>query len=110
MTAQHREYASGKWNDLSLMEQLANTGSEIERTISWKKKGNIEYSRLAFNRALELLNLTILDEKNKKRLKELTRTREALVDHFLCDNTYNTTEDQWRNYFAGFTYAVRANK
>jgi len=34
MTAMHRELAAGRWFELSLVEQLANIGSEIERTIS----------------------------------------------------------------------------
>ena len=34
------------------MEQLANMGSEVERALNWKGKGNIEYTTLAFERAL----------------------------------------------------------
>ncbi|MFH0887052.1 MAG: hypothetical protein V1843_02670 [bacterium] len=63
MSHQHRELASGRWQSLSLMEQLANVGSEVERTISWRKKNNADYSRMAFDRALELLDLTIADRK-----------------------------------------------
>jgi hypothetical protein len=44
---------------LSLLEQLAYTGSEVERALNRAAKGNAEYSVLAFDRALELLDLTI---------------------------------------------------
>jgi len=102
----HKELASGKWFKFSLMEQLANVGSDVERTISWKKKGNKDYSNKAFDRALELLDLTIADPKNRKRLKEITRMREALVDYFLYDNEYGSTDELWQKYFFHFGYAA----
>lgn len=99
-------FESGRWYKLSLMEQLANVGSDIERTISWKKKGDLELSGQAFERALELLYFTIEDPKNRKRLKELCRMREALIDHFVYDNEYGTTDELWSNYFYDFAYAA----
>jgi len=102
----HKQLASGHWFKLSLVEQLANVGSDIERTIQWKKRGNIEYSQKAFERALELLDLTIADPKNKGRLKEVLRTREALVDHFVFDNEYSSTDESWQKYFFSFNYAA----
>ena len=110
MSIQHKELASGRWLSLTLMEQLANVGSEIERTIKWKQKGNSEYSAKAFDRALELLDLTIQDVKNRLRLKEILRVREALADHFVFENSYKTTETSWQKYFLGFTYAARVRR
>lgn len=112
MEYQHKNLAQGKWEKLSFWEQMANIGSEVERTISWKEKGNQEYSRMAFERALELIELTVDDPKNKKggRLKELLRTREAMIDHFCFDNEYKTTDEIWRNYFFAFNYACQLNK
>ncbi|MCM8796613.1 MAG: hypothetical protein NC923_01825 [Candidatus Omnitrophica bacterium] len=48
MNYQHQELANGRWFGLSLPEQLAHVGSEVERAISWNGKNNAEYSRLAF--------------------------------------------------------------
>lgn len=110
MTAQHKDLASGRWQTLSFLEQMANIGSEIERTISWKQKGNQEYQRLAFERALELLDLTIEDKNNRSRLHEIVRVREALADFFAFDNAYNSTSQQWQKYFFSFTYAARIHK
>jgi hypothetical protein len=88
------------------MEQLANVGSEVERALNWLKKNNPEYSRMAFHRALELLNLTIADPRHRYRLKELTRVREALLDFFLGENEYRSSEKSWRNYFYSFAFAA----
>jgi hypothetical protein len=91
---------------------MANIGSEIERTINWRNKGNPEYSRQAFERALELVDLTIDDPKNRApescgRLKEICRLREVLVDYFVYDNAYGSTDDLWQKYFYAFNYAAR---
>lgn len=102
----HKQLAAGRWFELSLVEQLANIGSDIERTIKWKKAGDNAYSRQAFERALELLFLTVEDPKNKKRLKEILRVREALIDHFVFNNVYATTDESWQRYFYNFNYAA----
>jgi hypothetical protein len=110
MTIQHKQLAAGRWNELSFCEQMANTGSEIERAVTWRKKGNTGYGNLAFERALELLFLTMNDRKNKTRLRELARVHEVLADHFVFDNTYQSTDESWQKYFFSFTYAARAHK
>ncbi len=102
----HKELASGRWFELSLVEQLANVGTDIERVIRWKQKGNETYSQQAFERALDLLDLTIADPKNKTRLKEIVRTREVLIDYFVYDNEYNSTDQSWQDYFFAFNYAA----
>jgi hypothetical protein len=89
---------------------MANIGSEIERTIKWRNAGNAEYMRMAFDRALELIDLTVSDFKNMKRLKEVLRTREALVDYFIYDNVYKTSDSIWRKYFFSFNYAASLRK
>lgn len=109
MSYQHQELATGRWFIFSLSEQLANIGSEVERTINWQNKGNRQYANNAFERALELLDLTIIDKKNIKRLKELTRLREVLVDYFFGDNQYSSSDQLWQKYFYAFNYAARIN-
>lgn len=106
MSIQHSSLAAGRWQTLSLAAQMANIGSEVERALNWRNKNNAEYSRLAVLRALELLNLTIADPRNRRRLKEITRVREALLDYFLGDNEFQSTEKSWRGYFYGFSYAM----
>ena len=110
MNYQHKQLAQGRWKELSFAEQMGNIGSEIERTIHWKEKGNPAYSDLAFERALELIDLTIADAKTGPRLRELTRTREALADHFVFSNEYRTTDECWKKYFFCFAYAARMHR
>ena len=81
MTYQHKELASGRWNKLSFCEQMANIGSEVERALIWRAKNNADYSRNAFERALELVDLTLDSVSSFARLKEVARVREAMVDY-----------------------------
>jgi hypothetical protein len=110
MSYQHQQLASGRWKEFSFFEQMANVGSETERAIIWKNKGNEEYKNLAFERALELLGLTIDDDRNKKRLPELTRVREILSDYFVFNNDYKSTDENWKKYFYSFNYASRLDR
>jgi hypothetical protein len=105
MSYQHKELAKGRWFELTFFKQMANIGSEIERAILWKDKNN-QYSVKAIERALELLDLSIADIKNRRHLKELTRLREALVDYFYFDNQFSSSDKLWRNYFYAFSYAA----
>ena len=106
----HKELSAGKWFSFSLSLQLADVGSEIGRAINWRNKNNLELSQGAFERGLELLDLTILDIKNRKQLRELLLLREFLADYFCFGNTYKSTEAQWNNYFISFNYLARTGK
>jgi len=110
MTAQHRELAAGRWFELSLVEQLGNVGSEVERALNWQQRGNDESRTMAVERALELLDLTIADARNLRRLKELTRVREVLIDYFYADNRFGSSPARWRTYFRAFAKAARAGR
>jgi hypothetical protein len=110
MNYQHKILAAGHWQDFSLIEQMANIGSEVERTIKWRQKNSPENSNAALIRALELLTLTIDDPKNIHRLKEITRVREILLDYFLGDNIFKSSDKIWQNYFNFFAYAARVKK
>ena len=98
-----------RWGRLSFFEQMANVGSEVERALDWRKKGNEPYCILAFERALELMDFTTELIKEYPRLKELKRLREVLVDYFVCENIYGSTPLSWHNYFYIFNYAARVS-
>ena len=107
MSYQHSRLAAGGWKKLSFYEQMAHVGSEVERAISWREKGNTTYCQNAFIRALELLFLTIDFCQKKSRLKELTRLYEVLVDDFAGKNEFCSSAKLWRHYFFPFAFAVK---
>ena len=106
MTALHTGLTDAKWQSFSLVEQLANVGSEVERANNRSSKGQAENCSKAIDRGLELLSLTIADPRHRGRLKELTRLREALLDYFLGPNEFGSSDAAWRRYFHAFGMAA----
>ena len=98
-----------RWKERSLLEQMSNIGSEVDRALNWKAKNNQPFCEKAVERALELLDLSLESTRKFPRLKELARTRECLVDYFYGDNEYQSSESQWRKYFLYFNLALRKN-
>jgi hypothetical protein len=109
MAHQHARLAAGRWQTLSLVEQLANVGSDVARARRWQGKDAVSCEK-ACVRALELLDLTIQDPRWKGRRKELTRTREILCDAMLGSLLYGTDLASLDCYFYHFAVAARANR
>lgn len=107
---QHRDLQENRWRQLSLVEQMANIGSEVERALGWRKKQNQPYADVANAHALELFDLTMGDARHKSGMKEIARARELWLDFFLGNNQYHQTEEQWHKYFYAFTFAARNKK
>ena len=94
---------------LSVIEQMANIGSEVSRAIHWKEKDETSM-HMAVYRSLELLALSVRDPKNSRGLKELLRVKECIADYFLGDNVYKFTDSWWQKYFLEYAIAARRGK
>ncbi|TSC93651.1 MAG: Uncharacterized protein CEN91_162 [Candidatus Berkelbacteria bacterium Licking1014_85] len=106
----HKNLSPKKWFSYSISEQMANIGSEVFRTISWRKKDK-KLSQLAFERSLELFDITIEDPKNLSvKNKEILRAREMWCDFIFGDNQYKQTDKLWQNYFYAFNFAARLER
>lgn len=105
----HRNLAEGRWFELSLSEQLGNIGSEYNRAIAAHRKGDPVRYQNACDRALELVELTIDDQRwrGKASLKELCRLKEE-VARTLFDE--QIPDPKLQAYFDGHAYAARINK
>jgi hypothetical protein len=55
-SAQHQSLAAGRWQTLSLAEQLGNVGSEVGRAVRAKTQHNDRRMWSALERALELFD------------------------------------------------------
>jgi hypothetical protein len=111
MPRQHRELAAGRWFTLSLAEQLGNIGSEVGRAISWREKGSGERAEHAAARALELLDLTLADERWRgPKRREIARVREAWCDAFFGEERTSAALSSWDAYFMPFAAMARARR
>lgn len=103
----HQNLSAGRWFELTLAEQLGNTGSEVGRAIQWNHKQEFNRRNQALDRAFDLLELTISDPRWRSRLKELCRVREVLADTFYGDNYYQDTPEALEKYFYQYALAAR---
>ncbi len=107
----HRELAAGRWQTLSLVEQMANIGSEASRTIRATGRGQEERATNAMARALELFDLTAIDPRWKgARRREVLRARELF-----CALRYSSAPPPGdaefvERYFLQFAVAARRGR
>ena len=109
MKFQHKELAKGRWQELSLAEQLANIGSEIGRAIRWQGKDEKLFWS-AVERGMELFYLTIADLRWCNRLKELTRLHEVFCDAVLGGKEYGSRLQDMEGYFFHFAFYSRTQR
>jgi hypothetical protein len=111
MKTYHPNLAAGRWFTMSIAEQLGNVGSEYERALSWKGRGDTVRFEHAFARLLELLDLTIADPRwRNHRLKELTRAREVICEEFCGESNESSPSADLRNYFLYFGILARSER
>ena len=104
--------ASGGWQKFSLVEQMGNIGSEVFRSIKWFKLKDDRFND-AFERALELFDLTLEDNRWKGRRKEIARSREIFCSLMIEPEMYDNLDrelDSLDNYFFQFGMAARLQR
>jgi len=108
----HKNLAEGKWFNLAFNEQMGNIGSEVNRTIKWFKLNDNRFQS-AFERALELIDLTLTDNRWKSRRKEIARSREVFCSLMIEPGKHNKLEKELNlinNFFLHFAIASRLQR
>lgn len=103
----HRDLAAKRWFELSQIEQMANIGSEVFRAIKWRETDQCR-SEKAFDRALELFDLTLADRRRRTGWREIARVREFFCSLFFDKPQYSVTADDLNRYFYRFALAARS--
>jgi hypothetical protein len=109
MTAAHAPaHSAQRWHTLTLMQQLGNVGSEVERAIRAHASGNQSRFDGALSRALELFDLTAADERWRgHRRREILRAREEFCRLFFDPSVSSGSAEGLRRYFLAFAVAAR---
>jgi hypothetical protein len=98
-----------RWATFSIMEQLANVGSEVARTIRAHEAGNASRFDSALARALELFDLTAADARWRgPRRREILRAREEFCRLFFSDTPPADSIPGLQRYF--LYAAIAANR
>lgn len=88
---QHKSLQDGAWREMPLARQMANIGSETYRATKWLTKGRLDNAEKAFERAQELMDLTIANGREGSPLRnallhEMCRFRELFCGAFLSND------------------------
>lgn len=103
----HSGLAAGRWQSMSLLEQMANIGSEVDRALAAATQGREARRDLAVERALELFDLTAADDRWRgHRRREILRAREVFCSA-VYDDPAQTERDSLSRYFLHFAVAAR---
>ena len=99
-----------RWAAMTLMEQMANIGSEVGRSRKWLAQGKQQFAESAFFRGLELVDATIKSGRCNMAnrsclLLELCRARDLFSESFL--NRDLDGLDYLEKYFGQFASAIR---
>lgn len=106
--AQHAELAAGRWRTMTLVEQLANVGSEVDRAMRAHADGRPDRRDRALARALELFDLTAADERWRgPRRREVLRAREYVCGILFGETAEPGAAEFVRKYFLQFAVAAR---
>jgi len=75
----HKTLTLDKWLSFSFDKQILMIANELNRASNWIGKHNIPEAKLCYERAFELLYLTIALLKEKNKLREFLRFKEMLA-------------------------------
>ncbi len=106
MTNEHLESARESWAKYSLVQQMANIGSEVSRAL--RAKDNPSRYWGAVTRALDLFYLTVEDPRWKGHLREILRVRELFAAASLGSDEFKTSLEDLDRYFDCFAWLARA--
>jgi hypothetical protein len=97
-----------RWDRFSIVEQLANVGSEVERTIRAHDAGNSARFNNALARALALFDLTAADQRwAGHRRREVLRARAEFCRLFFEADPPADSAAGLSRYFLAFGVAAR---
>jgi hypothetical protein len=77
-----------RWENFNKRQQLLMIGSEIIRAKTWQGQDREKFL-LALERALELIDLTLSDEKWKNNLQMILGLREEIAKFYTAQRTDN---------------------
>ncbi len=104
----HSSLAAGRWHTLPLMEQLGNVGSEVDRSLRAHAQGKHDRCERAFDRALELFDLTAADARwTLPQRREVLRAREQFCRVFFDETAEPDLGEYLSKYFLQFAVAAR---
>lgn len=107
----HKNLSDGRWQLMTLSEQMANVGSEFSRMYRAREENKEARFISATKRFLELINLTICDPRwSGRRRRELTRLKETVLDSLYPSKFKLKDVKSLEKYFFYFGFVARSTR
>lgn len=102
------DFDKSAWWRMDIFEQMGNIGMEVGRALRAKHSGNVQNTRGALYRGLDLLDASVeqLAKDKSPRLREVLRARELFVQTIMTEDEDPKLED----YFMHFAFTARLNR
>ena len=108
MTTGAHAGVAARWGTLTVAEQLAHVGSEVERALRAHETRNDARRDHAVVRALELFDLTAADPRWRgPRRREVLRAREDFCTQLFAESPSAASVSGLRKYFLAFAVLAR---
>ena len=99
----HKTLTAEKWAVLPFATQLLNVGSELSRAREMRAAGSRIQEQRAYERALELLDLTLAGKHSLAKFHELARLREAIGSLMIQNSEIAVSLDELYEYILQFS-------
>ncbi len=99
----HKELAAGRWKQFSLVEQMGNIGSEVGRTFIYFKSNDKKNFIISFEKAIELFDLTLEDERWENKKEKIIKTKEMFCSLVSGTNLTEELDKKMNNLNKYFT-------
>lgn len=75
----HKDLTKERWSQFPFFQQILMIANELHRASKWIEKGDFSEVKLCYERAFELLYLTVEMLQERRKLRELLRFKEMLA-------------------------------
>lgn len=96
-----------RWQNMTIYQQMGNIAGEISRARHWQDRHDMPSRDRSLERALELVDLTIEQNRNSHRVRELVRFREAVGQWLIDAHDFDVLPEELENYCLPFAVAAR---
>jgi hypothetical protein len=79
----HKNLTPEKWAVYSKGQQILMIANELNRANNWIKKNQLTEINQCYERAFELIDLTVEDSKWAGKVRELLRCREVIAEMYV---------------------------
>jgi hypothetical protein len=97
------------WQKMTIYEQFGNIASEISRAKHWHEQHDARHRDLALERVLQLVDLTLEQNQQSERVREIARFRDLVGQWLIDERDLDVLPEDIENYCLPFAIRARGD-